>query len=159
MVLGNVARAAGDIERARGLYARAAQVSGEIGFVWWQGSMLSAVADAELLLGRFDEAAASTREAMRIARTIGDRQGEVFALANLAAVYAGTGRPSEAGRAWGAIEAEESRARIGQWEDTREETAPLVMAAAGEAFERGRAAGRLLPLDAVVDEALAEADA
>jgi class 3 adenylate cyclase len=50
--------------------------------------------------------------------------------------------------------AEDARSRVGQWEDSRDQYAAHVEVAAGEAFERGRAQGRLLALDDAAEEAL-----
>jgi hypothetical protein len=61
----------------------------------------------------------------------------------------------EAGRLWGAIEAEAERGRIGQWEEgEREEYAQHVAPAAGPDFDRGFREGRALPLDRAVEYAL-----
>ena len=67
-----------------------------------------------------------------------------------------TGRVERAGTLWGAIEMEETRGPVGQWEAEREEFATAVLEAAGPDFDRGRTAGRALTLDEVVEYALAE---
>ena len=61
-----------------------------------------------------------------------------------------------AGRLWGAIETEEARAPMGQWEIEREAYAAPLLRRAGAGFERGRALGRTLSLDEVVKQALDE---
>jgi hypothetical protein len=79
----------------------------------------------------------------------------IFALAVVARIAASSGQHEYAGRLWGAIETEESRGQIGQWERFREEQAAGVVSDSPE-FERGRSAGRLLSLDEAVEYALSE---
>ena len=55
-------------------------------------------------------------------------------------------------------EAEEERARIGQWESERESYAERILAASGPELDLGRAEGRLLSLDEAVDDALSAVD-
>jgi hypothetical protein len=55
---------------------------------------------------------------------------------------------------WGAIEAEEQRGAIGQWENEREQFERMVFAHADADLERGREAGRLLSLEDAVERAL-----
>jgi len=107
-----------------------------------------------LRLGRHDEAVRRLRESLRIAAEIDDRRGTVWALAYLAATEVEGGRPERAGRTWGAIEVEEQRGRIGQWEAENDEVASLVLAGAGPEFEQGRAEGRRLSLPEAVAAAL-----
>jgi hypothetical protein len=55
---------------------------------------------------------------------------------------------------WGAIEVEELRGRIGQWEGENDEVVSLVFAGAGPEFEQGRAEGRQLSLPEAAAAAL-----
>jgi predicted ATPase len=157
LVLANVAFSEGDLDRYVELTRRSAELSGEIGFNWWQANMFGAAAEGELERGRYAEAAAAARDALRIADDIGDRQNKVMALGIYAAALARGGQAARAARFWGAIEAEEARARIGQWEDVRAPFAAHVFANVDDEFERARAAGRLLSLAEAVDEALGDA--
>jgi predicted ATPase len=154
MVLANVASLRGDLDRAAELFRAAAEDAAAIGFTWWEASMLLSLAETEIDRGQPEEALAPGGRALAIAHEIGDRQGAVWALAVLAVAAARTGDAESAGRYWGAVEAEEARARVGQWELQREEYAAKVMEAAGDAFERGRALGRQLTLDETVAEVL-----
>jgi hypothetical protein len=96
------------------------------------------------------------REALVLARRMEDRLNLVFGLAVIAEAAANTGRPELAGRLWGAIETEEAREPLGQWDDIRERFAARLLAHGGEDFERARRQGRTLPLDQAVEYALAE---
>jgi predicted ATPase len=157
LVLANVAFNEGRLDTALQHLRRSAQLSHEIGFTWWEAAMLGGVAEGELGLGLVAEAAASARQALAVARSIGDRQGSVWALGLLAAAEARAAHMEAAGRCWGAVEAEETRARVGQWEDQRDELAAQVFERADETFERARAIGRSLSLDEAARLALSDA--
>jgi len=64
------------------------------------------------------------------------------------------GRLELAGQIWGAIEAEERRAPLGQWDQHRGEYAEPLLARATPEFERGREQGRRLSLAAAIELAL-----
>lgn len=85
---------------------------------------------------------------------VGDRQYKVYGLAILAWVEAVRRKTARAGRLWGAVEAEESRGPLGQWEAERERYANLVHEHADPDFEQAREAGRRLTLEQAVDYAL-----
>jgi hypothetical protein len=78
------------------------------------------------------------------------------AAVELARFAASRGDADRAGRLWGAVESEEERRPVGQWEQEREGYAAPILAAAGPGFEVARASGRALALDAAVDYALGE---
>jgi hypothetical protein len=59
-----------------------------------------------------------------------------------------------AGRLWGAVEAEEVRGPLGQWELERDEYSTRVLANTGPDFETARGAGRVLALDEAIGYAL-----
>jgi hypothetical protein len=59
-----------------------------------------------------------------------------------------------AGLLWGAVEAEETRAPVGQWETEREDYAERITAESGDELERGRVKGRGLSFEAAIEEAL-----
>ena len=77
-------------------------------------------------------------DGLAVAREIGDRQSMAYGLAVLAWVAAALGRSERAGWLWGAIEAEQERADLGQWKLERDTYEQRVFIAAGDAFERGR---------------------
>lgn len=151
--LGYVARAEGDLERAIELFAESVEIVAPLGFTWWQIGMLNGLADAALELGRFDEGADRASEGLALAFEIDDRRHTVFALAQLAWASAAGGDALHAGRLWGAIEAEERRGPVGQWDAEREHYAARAHVDSPE-FELGLEEGRRLSLEAAVEEAM-----
>jgi predicted ATPase len=148
--LGRIEAEAGRLEEALELSTRAAADAAEVRFTWFQVHALYEIVEYNLALGRVGEAAQRAVEAVRLAQEIGDRQMRVYLLALLARIAAIEGSAERAGVIWGAVEAEEERAPVGQWEAERAEYAEPVLAAAGADFDRGRERGRALSLaDAV----------
>jgi predicted ATPase len=152
--LGHLAHREGDLERALELFRQSAEIVAPLGFTWWQLNMLGAIAECALDLGRAGEAEAPARESLSLAHEIGDRQGTVFGLALLARAAAESGELARAGRLWGALETEEERGPVGQWEKERETFAARVLGHGGPELDRGLEEGRRLSLDAAVAEAL-----
>lgn len=155
--LGYVAHDARDFERALELLGRSEEISAEIGFTWWELSMVAYGADCEFELGRIDESERKDRRALELGRQIEDRQSLIYSLAHLARNAAVRGDASRAGRLWGALEAEEERAPVGQWEAERATYAEGIFVADGPEFERAREEGRRLSFEAAVSEALRDA--
>jgi predicted ATPase len=152
--LGWVERREGNRERALELFELSAIQCEHVGFTWMQANAVGDIADLSFEQGRIDVAQEGGREAVRLAAQVGDRQLTVFALALLARIAAESGQVERAGRLWGAIEAEEARGPLGQWEHERAEYASRVLADAGPDFETARGAGRGLLLDEAVDYAV-----
>jgi predicted ATPase len=152
--LGYVAHSEGDIEGASELFSRSAKMAAGVGFAWWQAGMLLALVECLVELGRIDEAEAAAREELALARAIADRQSMVFGLVQIAWISAVRGDVSRAGRLWGAVEAEEARAPVGQWEDERESYAERVLGAGDPELERSRQVGRGVSFTNAVEEAL-----
>jgi predicted ATPase/class 3 adenylate cyclase len=155
--LGDIEVAEGNHDRGLELMRESIGIADEVGFTWWKVASSTILAYSLIQLDRMDEAERCMREVLAEARVIGERQFLLFGLAQLAWVAAKTGRPERAGTLWGAVETEERRRPVGQWEREREEFATAVLAAAGPDFEQGRAAGRALTLDEVVEYLLAGA--
>jgi predicted ATPase len=151
--LGEVERRAGHSERALELFEQSASGCEQVGFTWMQAGSICNVAEVLHELGRADLAEEPGREALRLSHGLADRQLTVFTLATLASFATAAGRPERAGRLWGAIEAEEMRGPIGQWERNREEYAAKILLSSPE-FEAARSAGRRLSLDQAVQYAL-----
>jgi predicted ATPase/class 3 adenylate cyclase len=139
---------------ARELAQRSAALAVEAGFLWWQVAMLHRLCEWSFESGQPGEATRYGQEAVRVADRIGDRMHGVYTVALLARIAAEEGRLEGAGVLWGAVEAEEQRGTIGQWEGERELYADAVLAHAGADFERGRAQGTGLSLDEAVRVAL-----
>ena len=152
--LGYVAHDARDFERALELFSRSEQMAAEVGFTWWELSMVAYGADCEFELGRIDESERKDHRALELARQIDDRQALIFTLAHIARNAAVRGDAGRAGRLWGALEAEAERAPVGQWEAEREKYAEGVLAVDGPEFERACEEGRRLSFEAAVSVAL-----
>ena len=76
----------------------------------------------------------------------------VVSVAQFAWIASARGDQARAGRLWGAVEAEERRAPVGQWEGEREKYLAPVLG--GRDLEPFRSQGRGLSLAAAVKEAL-----
>ena len=154
--LGIIAQKEGDLDRAIDLYRRSAEAAHEVGFLWWEGGALLNVGDAAIEAGRLEEAEESLRAGVMITKRVGDRQHLVYGLALLARVAFDRDQLERAGLLWGAIEAEEERGRIGQWEADRDEIGDVLLSRPDPDFERGREEGRRLALDEAVERALTD---
>jgi tetratricopeptide (TPR) repeat protein len=152
--LGWVERRAGNREGALVLFERSAVLCEEVGFTWMQANATLDVADLSHELGRRAVARERGEEALRLSRDLHDRQFIVYGLALLARFAAAAGEVMRAGCLWGSIEAEESRAPVGQWEHEREEYAAAIVVDGDPEFEAARADGRRLSLDEAVEFAL-----
>ena len=134
---------------------RAADLAAEAGDMWWRSDTLAQLAERALSLGRLDEGHGAAREALLLARAIGDRQSIVFNVAMLAHHAALTGHGRRAGRLWGGIQAEVERGRpMGQWELEQEAIRAKVATRAGPDFSAGVGPGRSLALEELLEEAL-----
>jgi predicted ATPase/DNA-binding SARP family transcriptional activator len=149
---GTLLLAAGERSRGLELVERAVTLAHDAGFPWWEKNELCFLAEQLLTAGQIDDADERAIRALGIATAIGDRVGQVDALAILAHAAAERDEPSVAGRLWGAIENEATQAPFPGWERTRRLHAAAVRNDA--AFEAARADGAGLPLEQVVDEML-----
>jgi hypothetical protein len=154
-----MAFAEGEHDRALEQLALVATSSAELGFVWQQTSALETLADRLYALDRIEDAEAKSRDALALARRIGDWEDAAYGLAMLAGCSARRGDAIRAGRLWGAVEARHQREPLEVWELISDRFEPRVQEAAGAHFEAGRRAGRGLTLEEVVEEELAEVGA
>jgi tetratricopeptide (TPR) repeat protein len=143
---------AGEHERGLALLEEAIALSRDAGFPWWEKNELCYLAEWLLEHGRPNGAKAAAYEALQIATRIGDRVGQIDALAILAHTASAQAQPKLAGRLWGAIEAEATRAPFPGWQRTRRLHAGAIIPASHE-FETARRAGTRLTLKTAVDEA------
>jgi predicted ATPase len=157
-LLGEIAWTEGRSDDALELAARSGEAAAEVGFTWWQMHQLYHGSEWSLALGRTGEAEAYGRDALRLAVAIQDRQLTVYLLAILAGTAAAQGHLEKAGAVWAAVEAEEGRGRVGQWEAERDVYAARVLDHENEAFATGRVKGRRMTLSDAVDYALADID-
>lgn len=163
---GEVAYSSGDHAGGVDLVRDSVAFAGEIGYTWQRARMLRRLADWALDRQDFHEAAGAARESLRLARETHDRIATVFALARLAQGAADIGAREEAGRLWGAIEAEEERAPIAAWQSAfelvyafREHNDRIAVAALVNEdadFDRGRSGGHALSLEEAMAEALSD---
>jgi tetratricopeptide (TPR) repeat protein len=157
--LGYVAKDEGDTEGALELFTRAAEIAAETGFTWWEIGMLDARVECLIELGRIDEAEPGAKRHLELARSIGERQHSVLGLALHAWIAARRGDLDRAQLLWGAVEAEEGRGAVGQWESERDVYAAKIGIRSDGELGRARIRGRGLSLQAAIDEALTPADA
>jgi predicted ATPase/class 3 adenylate cyclase len=154
-VLGAIAREEGDTQRAFDLMTEAAALAHEFRLSWWEAGLLAELACLSLNAGRVDQAEEDARKSLAVADELSDRPGRVFGVGLLACVAAERGESEHAGLLWGSIEEADAVAPLGGWRGHRGECEALMSRAAGPEFERARAAGRELTLDAAVALALA----
>ena len=152
--LGYIAEREGRLEDALELFSESAATAAEVGFDWWHRNMLLSRAEVELELGQVEAAERDARDALLTAERLGDRRGAVVALALLAWAAAVREDAARAGLLWGAVEAEELRGPLGQWETERESFLERVSTADGIEFTREREEGRRLSLGRAIERAL-----
>jgi predicted ATPase/DNA-binding CsgD family transcriptional regulator len=160
--LGQVALAAGDVDRAMTHADEAVRRQRRLGFAWALGDTLRILGDVACEQGDPERALAAYRESVVLTHDYGDRRFLTNAVAGIAAVATARGRPEHAARLYGAVTA--LRGQIGAgiecWQRTRHErsTAMLRGHLAPDDFAAAWQAGETLPVAAVVSEALATAD-
>jgi predicted ATPase len=143
-VFADIAAREGRYEEALELALECASIAGEAGFRWWQVHYLYTACEMCLNLERLGDAERWGREGLALSQEIGNRQLNVYLLALLSAVAAAQGDAERSGVFWGAVEREEGRGPVGQWENEREDYRSRVKPDDPEQFELGRARGRLL---------------
>jgi predicted ATPase/class 3 adenylate cyclase len=149
-VLTNIAAGERRFDEALELARRTASLAGEVGFAWWQAHYLYVACEMCIELGRFEDAEEVGSKALALAIEIGDRQKTVYPLVLLSAAAAAQGALERAGILWGAVEREEARGPVGQWEAERDAYLSRIEGRDSEQFELGRARGRLLlPAEAI----------
>jgi predicted ATPase len=151
--LASVAFDEGQTQEALDRLDEAARLAGEVGNGWLQSHSLLARAEYAMILGRPDVARPACREGLAIGRAIGDRQWTHWGVTLAAWIAAEKGQLAEAGRLWGALEAEAEREPIGQWEGERDTWVERIVRAAPE-FEQASQEGRRLEHADAMDIAL-----
>jgi predicted ATPase/class 3 adenylate cyclase len=152
--LGDVAWADGRHDEAVELMEKSAALASEVGFTWWRTGALEHLSEFALELNRRDDVRKYIADGLPLASSMNDRMTTVWFLGYAAWLAALDGLAERAGRLWGAIEAEERRGRIGQWELQRADYLAKLERVYGTDFEQGRAEGQLLTLDDAVAAAL-----
>jgi predicted ATPase/class 3 adenylate cyclase len=152
----------GEVDRGLEGLGQSAAAARDIGSVWLEANMTSALAMYTFELGRMSDAERYAREWVDVARRMGDRRHAVQAFAYLAVLAARRGDARSAGVLWGAIEAEEGRGpldvrpRMQRWDEERKRFAEIVLAGPSPEFDEGRARGRELSLADAMEYARAE---
>jgi predicted ATPase len=151
--LADIELADGRREEALELLYESGRIADEIGFRWWLSGVRARIGGACLGLGRLEEAAVSTRDALSISSSIRDRRGVVSELFLLAEILVVSGCRNRAGVLFGAAEAENESTPAGPWFHGPH-SPERVLAHADSEFEDGRAEGHELSLEAAVALAL-----
>jgi predicted ATPase/transcriptional regulator with XRE-family HTH domain len=160
--LGRVECYQGKHERALAASEESLALFRELGDTWGIALALSSLANVALAGHDAPRAAGLCRESLTLAETVNDRLGLAVALEGLARAAWAQDQPRRAARLGGAAAAQ--RAAIGAPMPPADRRAydGITMAArtalGAEAFAEAWAAGRTLPLEQVVAEALADAE-
>src|SRR4051812_12512507 len=154
-LLGTLAFDEGRREDGLELQLRSAELADQVGSRWLRLGSLLAAAEYALEMDRPSQGRELGLAALTIADGIRDRMRIAYALSLLAWVAAAEGRFDEAGRLWGATEAESARSPFGQWEGNRDEYLGHIDVDPGSDFRRARDEGASLPFEDAVREALA----
>lgn len=104
LVLGNVALANGDPDRALALFEEAIQGLRSVGEIWGLGIVLSLAAGLRVIRGDFEQARADASEALSIYQELEDPRGFAWSLEVFAGLNAAAGHADEAAKLWGASE-------------------------------------------------------
>jgi len=104
MILGNVALADGDHERAHQLYEEAIATSRLAGDTWGLGILLSVGAGLRIVRGDFDGARSQAAEALARCHELDDARGIAWSLDVFAGLLAARRQAESAARLWGAAD-------------------------------------------------------
>jgi predicted ATPase len=152
--LGAIERRAGNPERALELFEQSSILCEQVGFTWMEANVILNAAELSHELGRTDAAEPLAERGLRLSVALVDRQLILYTFALLARFAVSRGDVSRAGRLWGAIETEESRGPVGQWEWHRDELVQMIVVD-DPRFESARISGQRLTLEEAVEYALA----
>jgi predicted ATPase/class 3 adenylate cyclase len=148
-LLGAIALEAGDRATGIALLEESAELANKIRWRWWRAGTLGAVVDVHLAEGRGRDARRLSREAVGLALELGDRVGLSWYLSQHALALALDGETGEAGRLWGAVEAEAAFIPGGPWRRDAIRLQRELLALRDPEFERGRSEGQSLTLEEV----------
>ncbi len=145
----------GDFERAIELYRLHLKLSRELGFNWFLALSGGNLAECELRLGRLDAAEVDARAALALSQEMYDPRIMTWLVLVLAVIAARRGEREQAGRLWGAAEAQRDHGRVTTIDADFDAWTPELPF--GEpVFEAGAEAGRRLSLDDATAEALGQ---
>jgi tetratricopeptide (TPR) repeat protein len=119
-LLGNLGRlevADGDRERGLAMIERSIAMAREEGWLWWQTQWLNRLGEIHCAEGRWAEAEQSAREALELAREMGNGHYALYALAVLARAAALRGDTERSRTLWSVVEgADEPPGRFGRFD-------------------------------------------
>jgi tetratricopeptide (TPR) repeat protein len=145
------AHRSGDLETAIALALESAEIAREVAWTWWEAGQVLSVAGLERERGDLDAAEEYAVRALGLAVELRDRRLLVFSEAELAVIAAARGDAARAGRLWGAVEAEASLGRVGQWDRERGNLEALVLSVDGPEFALARSEGAMLTITQAAD--------
>ena len=143
-LLGQLALADGDLERATELTRQSAEQAREVGWSWWRSGQLHELLMLALRRGDLDDAEREGRAALELEQEQENRLWALYTIAGLAQVALARGDERRAGLLWGAAEAEGER--IARWPDERGRRGGALVDREGSSFATARANGRRLDL-------------
>jgi non-specific serine/threonine protein kinase len=156
--LGVVEEAEGNLDAARSCYEKSLSLRRDIGDVFGAAASLSLIGFVDERLGNTDSARAQYSEALSIRKTLGDRAGIADSLERIAMLLADRGERERVIRLLGAAavlrEEIRSPSSPGRRDKLTELTSRLKAELGREACEREKSAGRAMPLDHAIQEAL-----
>ena len=160
-VLGGIECDAGNNEQGLQLLEQAVEIAEALGSGFWHVQWLDSICEYGLEVGRIESVEACGRQALALCRSIGDRNTSLHILTLLARAALHRGDPTRAGRLWGAVEIEMTRAEPGWWllypQGSRyhhEKYMAPLRAAPGANFQSGRDLGQRLSLDEAIEYVL-----
>ena len=143
-LLGQLALAEGDLERATALTRESATRAGESGWTWWVSGQLHELLMLGLRRGDLDAAEREGRAALRLEREQENRLWALYTLAGLAQAALARHDLERAGLLWGAAEREADG--VPRWPDERERRGGPLVAEDRSDFTVAYASGRELDL-------------
>jgi predicted ATPase len=143
-LLGQLALAEGDVERAVELTRRSAELARDTGWAWWESGQRHELLVLALRRGDLDEAEREGIAALEMERAQENRLWTLYTLAGLAQVALARDDLERAGLLWGAAEAEGES--LPRWVDERARRGGLLLEESHEQFTSAEERGRALDL-------------
>jgi predicted ATPase/class 3 adenylate cyclase len=143
-LLGQLALADGEVERAIELTRRSAELASATGWTWWESGQRHELLMLTLRRGDLDEAEREGLTALEMERAQENRLWTLYTLAGLARVALARGELERAGLLWGAAEAEAES--LPRWAEERSRRGGSLLEEDREPFTEARGRGRALDL-------------
>ena len=143
-LLGQLALAEGDVERATELTLQGAEMANETGWSWWESGQRHELLMLALRRSDLDDAERHGVRALRIEREQDNRLWGLYTLAGLARVALARGDVRRAGLLWGA--AERQGEQLARWGEERAQRAGELISETRPEFAASYSDGRELDL-------------